>query len=87
MPLAQEAKKLAEKFCKEEIASQLAGLLPEKLLQESFIKQLEALQSLDQLAPLTAVKEHLPGDIIIDMSCSEEFQGISFFFIIMKHRN
>ena len=21
------------------------------------------------------------------MSCSEEFQGISFFFIIMKHRN
>ena len=21
------------------------------------------------------------------LSCSEEFQGISFFFIIMKHRN
>ena len=64
MPLAQEVKKLAEEFHKEEIASQWAGLLPEKLVQESFIKQLEALQSLDQLAPLIAVKEHLPGDII-----------------------
>ena len=35
LPLIQEAKKLAEKFHKEEIASQWAGLLPEKLLQES----------------------------------------------------
>ena len=26
--------------------------------------KLDALQSLDQLAPLTAAKEHLPGDII-----------------------
>ena len=26
--------------------------------------QLDALQNLDQLAPLTAAKEHLPGDII-----------------------
>ena len=25
--------------------------------------------------------------IAIYMSCSEEFQGISFFFIIMKYRN
>ena len=57
-------KKLAEEFCKEEIASQWAGLPPEKLLQESFVEQLEALQSLDQLAPLTAAKEHLPGGII-----------------------
>ena len=64
LPLAQEAKKLAEEFCKEEIASQWAGLPPEKLLQESFIEQLDALQTLDQLALLTAAKEHLPGDII-----------------------
>ena len=64
LPLTQEAKKLAEEFQKEEIASQWAGLPPEKLLQESFIEQLDALQSLDQLAPLTAAKEHLPGDII-----------------------
>ena len=44
----QEAKKLVEELCKEEKASQ----------------QLDALQTLDQLAPLTAAKEHLPGDII-----------------------
>ena len=37
---------------------------PEKLLQESFMEQLDALQSLDQLASLTAAKEHLPADII-----------------------
>ena len=64
LPLAQEAKKLVEEFWKEEIASQWAGLPPEKLLQESFIEQLDALQSLDQLDPLTAAKECLPGDII-----------------------
>ena len=64
LPLTREAKKLAEELCKEEIASQWAGLPPKKLLQESFIKQLEALQSLDQLASVTAAKEHLPGDII-----------------------
>ena len=62
--LAQEAQKLAKELCKEEIASQWAGLLPEKLLQESFLEQLDALQALDQLAPLTAMKEHLPGNII-----------------------
>ena len=44
--------------------SQWAGLPSVKLLQESFIEQLDALLSLDQLAPLTAAKEHLPGDII-----------------------
>ena len=31
---------------------------------EFFLEQLDALQALDQLAPLTAAKEHLPGDII-----------------------
>ena len=64
MALAQEVKKLAEEFRKEEIAPQWARLPPEKLLEESFIEQLDALQSLDQLALLTAAKEHLPGDII-----------------------
>ena len=38
--------------------SQWAGLPPEKLLQESFMEQLNVLQSLDQLAPLTVTKEH-----------------------------
>ena len=35
-----------------------------KLLQESFVEQLNSLQSLDQLAPLKAAEEHLPKDII-----------------------
>ena len=64
LSLAKEAKKLVEELRKEEITSQWAGLPPEKLLQESFVEQLYALQSLDQLAPLTATKEHLPTDII-----------------------
>ena len=41
----------------------------QKLLQESFPEQLDTLQALDQLAPLTAAKEHLPGDIINILEC------------------
>ena len=78
LPLAQEAKKLAEELCKEEIASQWARLLPKKLLQESFVQQLDALQSLDQLAPLTAAKEHLPGDIIDILECLAKADKIPF---------
>ena len=63
LPLAKKAKKLVEEFQKEQIMSQWAGLPPEKLLQESFM-ELDTLQSLDQLAPLTATKEHLSTDII-----------------------
>ena len=44
--------------------SQWARLPPEKFLQESFVEQLDTLQSLDQLVPLTATKDHLPADII-----------------------
>ena len=62
--LAKEAKKLAEEFRKEQVASQWAGIPHEKLLQESFVEQLNFLQILDQLAPLKTAKEHLPKDII-----------------------
>ena len=78
MPLTQEAKKLAEELCKEEIASQWAGLPPEKLLQESFAEQLDTLQALDQLALFTAVKEHLPGDIINILECLGKADNIPF---------
>ena len=61
--MLRRQKKLAEEFQKEQITSQWAGLPPEKLLQESFMEQLNALQSLDQLATLTATKEHFPTDI------------------------
>ena len=78
LPLAQEAKKLAKEFWKEEIASQWAGLPPEKLLKESFVEQLDALQSIDQLAPLTAAKEHLPGDIINILELLGKVDNIPF---------
>ena len=78
LPLAQEAKKLAEEFWKEEITSQWARLPPEKLLQESFIEQLNALQSLDQLAPLTAAKEHSPIDIITILEILGKVDNILF---------
>ena len=71
-------RKLAEEFQKEEITSQWAGLPPEKLLQESFVEQLNALQSLDQLALLTAAKEHLPGDIINILECLGKVDNIPF---------
>ena len=76
--LAQEAQKLAKELYKEEIASQWAGLPPEKHLQESFLKQLDAPQALDQLAPLTAAKEHLPGNIIDILSHLGKVDNIPF---------
>ena len=78
LPLSQEAKKLVEELHKEEIASQWAGLLPKILLQESFLEQLDTLQALDQLAPLTAAKEHLPGDIIDILECLGKADNIPF---------
>ena len=77
LPLAQEAQRLAKELRKEEIASQWAGLLPEKLLQES-LEQLDALQAPDQLAPLTAAKEHLPGNIIDILSHLGKVDNIPF---------
>ena len=64
LPLAKEAKKLAEEFRKEQVTSQWSGIPHEKLLQESFVEQLNSLQILDQLVPLKAAKEHLSKDII-----------------------
>ena len=64
VPLAKEAEKLAEAFKKQQVTSQWAGILHEKLLQESFVKQLNSLQTLEQLVLLTAATEHLPKDII-----------------------
>ena len=78
LPLTQEVKKLVEEFQKEEITSQWAGLSPEKLLQESFIEQLNALQSLDQLALLIAAKEYLPGDIINTLELLGKVDNIPF---------
>ena len=47
LPLAQEAKKLPAALMKEQDTSQWAGIPPEKLLQDSFIEQLNAIQVLE----------------------------------------
>ena len=57
-------KRLAEEICKEKQAEQWAGIPHEKLLNQSFLDQLNSLQILEQLAPLQLAKEHLPSNII-----------------------
>ena len=64
LPLAQEARKLAQKIKQEEEASQWSGIPVEQLWNSSFTEQLNSIQSLQQIAPFHAVKEHLPKDII-----------------------
>ena len=64
LPLAQEAKKIAEEIRLEKINEQWAGIPREQLLNQSFNDQLNSIQILEQLAPLQLTKDHLPGDII-----------------------
>ena len=64
LPPAEEAKRLAEELHKEKQVEQWAGIPHEKLLNQSFLDQLNSLQILEQLAPLHLAKEHLPSDII-----------------------
>ena len=78
LPLAKEAKKLAEALKKEQDALQWAGIPHENLLQESFVEQLNCLQTLEQLAPLQAAKEHLPQDIINILELLEKADNIPF---------
>ena len=64
LPLAQEARKLAQKIKQEEEALQWSGIPVKQLLNSSFMEQLNCIPSQQQIAPLQAVKEHLPKDII-----------------------
>ena len=64
LPLAQEAKKIAEEIRIKKINDQWAGIPREQLLNQSFNDQLNSIQILEQLAPLQLTKEHLSGDII-----------------------
>ena len=58
LPLAEEAKRLTEEIRKEKQAKQWAGIPHEKLLNQSFLDQLNSLQILEQLAPLQLAKGH-----------------------------
>ena len=64
LPLAQEARKIAEEIRIKTINEQWAGIPPEQLLNQSFNDQLNSIQILEQLAPLQLTKDHLLGDII-----------------------
>ena len=64
LPLVEVARKLAKKIRQEDEASQWSEIPVEQLLNSSFIEQLNSIQTLQQIAPLHAVKEHLPKDII-----------------------
>ena len=64
LPLAQEARKIAEEIRIEKINEHWAGIPREQLLNQSFNNQLNSIQILEQLAPLQLTKDHLPGDII-----------------------
>ena len=64
LPLAQEAKKLDQKIKAEEEALQWSGIPVEQPLNNSFTEQLNCIQSLQQITPLHAAKDHLPKDII-----------------------
>ena len=64
LPLAEEAKRIAEEISIEKINEQWAGIPREQLLNQSVNDQLNSIQILEQLALLQLAKEHLPGDII-----------------------
>ena len=64
LPLAEEAKRIAEEIRIEKINEQWAGIPGEQLLNQSFNDHFNLIQILEQLAPLQLAKEHLPGDII-----------------------
>ena len=64
LPLAEEAKIIAEEIRIEKINEQWAGIPHGQLLNQSFNDQPNSIQILEQLALLQLAKEHLPGDII-----------------------
>ena len=64
LPLAEEAKRLAEEIRIEKLNEQWAGIPHEILLNQSFCDQLNSLQILEHLAQLELAKQHLPADII-----------------------
>ena len=64
LPLAQEARKIAEEIRIKKFNEQWASIPREHLLNQSFNDQLNSIQILKQLAPLQLAKDNLLGDII-----------------------
>ena len=87
LPLAKEAKCLAEEIHIEKLNEQWAGIPHEKLLNQSFWNQLNSLQILEQLAPLELAKQHLPTDIMYILECLGKADNIPFnqLYYIMEN--
>ena len=78
LPLAEEAKCIAEEIRIEKINEQWAGIPRKQLLNQSFTDQLNSIQILEQLAPLQLAKEHLPGDIVDILERLSKVDNIPF---------
>ena len=78
LPLAEEAKQLAEEIHIEKLNEQWAGIPHEKLLNQYFWDQLNSLQILEQLAILELAKQHLWADIIDILECLGKANNIPF---------
>ena len=78
LPLAEEAKRLAEEICIEKLNERWASIPHKKLLNQSFQDQLNSLQILEQLTPLELAKQHLPVDIIDILECLGKADYIPF---------
>ena len=79
LPLAEEAKRLAEEFIRiKKLNEQWSGILREQLLNQSFTDQFNSIQILEQLAPLQLAKEHIPADIIDILERLDKADNIPF---------
>ena len=78
LPLAEEAKCLAEEIRIEKLNEQCAGIPHEKLPNQFFRDQLNSIQILEQLAPLELAKQHLTVDIIDILECLGKADNIPF---------
>ena len=65
LPLAEEAKCLAEEIRIKKLNKQWSGIPYEQLLNQSFTDQLNSIQILEQLAPLQLAKQHLQRTLSI----------------------
>ena len=78
LPLAEEAKHLAEEIQIEKLNEQWASIPHEQLLNQSFRDQMNSIQILEQLALLQLAKLHLLADIIDILECLGKADNIPF---------
>ena len=78
LPLAEEAKRMAEEIQIEKLNDQWASIPHEHLLNQSFRDQLNSIQILEQLALLELAKQHLP----VHLGKADNIPLNQFYYII-----